>query len=681
VGLTFDSAALRAAACIDTLPGDAGGLWATAAQASFPGAVLPVIADGTLTIYAVAESGLEWRKLQPLLLAFTGPTLTDFVGAPSPLDPAQPFEALLTDAGVHSAARLRPGRFKSGDAVVVQALRRLQARLLAAPDLATPRPEPTSRLLARLQDALNAGDVDGAWRTLATLGDELRLDALNLAGLELQILAVTGQWSAIRWHPRFEALAYGAPSPAVAELLLEAIYRTIPERSDPAAESSLDASVVPMVHALLRRAVGSTRDAVLQLSALVAALSPPPTRTSPIPQDTPRIDAARTKPEEPTGKAIQALLAIAASPQSGDPDLDTAAIDAMAALNEPARTELLNRRVFSVLWAELQDRLGFQPPPRNWVSWLRRLEDSDFDAPAYAASGVRDWVLGDASLDPTEAAALTKGLLGVTEGLAAERLADGLPFLLSWARADARWPRPALAPVYLAMLTCMALGSRRGASIMQSAGPLLEGTLQCGLSVAEYRDALDAAGEIARTGLDRSAAFDVLEIVETARSVAPADPIALDAFSLALVAGLAAQSARLTVGQRQALRELAAEVGWTEPVVAGDGQAEDSLAAALAGKSVAIYTLTEGAARNARHQLHKLAPDLRIDLNHDHVGTRALATLAARADLFIIAALSATHAATDFVRARCPSEHLAYAPGKGAASIVRKVEEWAIKHS
>jgi len=247
VGLSIDIAVLRAAAGSDALVGDAAGLWDTARQAKFPGALLPVVADGTLAIYAVAESGLEWRKLQPLLLAFAGPTLTNFTGAPSPLDPAQGFEALLGGAGVHSAARLRPGRFTGGDAAVVQALRRLQAQLLAAPDLAVARPEPTSRLLARLQDALNAGDADAAWRTLGTLGDELRLDALNLAGLEIQILAATGRWDAIRWHPRFEALAYGAPSPATAELLLEAIYRTIAAGDDPALVPILDVSMASMV--------------------------------------------------------------------------------------------------------------------------------------------------------------------------------------------------------------------------------------------------------------------------------------------------------------------------------------------------------------------------------------------------------------------------------------------------
>jgi hypothetical protein len=677
VGLSFDTADLRSAAGMDGLSGEAAALWATATQTNFPGAVLPVVTNGTMAIYAVAESGLEWRKLQPLLLSFSGPTLTDFAGVPPQLEPTEPFDALLSRFRLHTTAKLRPGRFKGGNAAVIQGLRRLQVRLLAAPDLAVPRPEPTSRLLSRLQDSLNAGDADGAWRTLGTLGDELRLDATNLAGLEVEILASTGRWNAIRWHPRFEALAYSVPNSFIAELLLEAIYRTITEVDGPGAIPTLDASTAPMVDVLLRRVAISTRDAVLQLRALTAPVAPPTPPATSRPPEPPLPRTAEDESVDPSGRAEHALLAVAASPSTGDPDLDVTALTAMAALTPAARDGLLQRRIFAAIWAEMQERLGLQPPPRDWIGWMARLNDSNFNAAAYAASGARHWVLDDIPFDPSEAAALAQALLGVTNGLAAERLADGLPFLLSWAKADARWPRPALAPVYLAMLTCMALGNRRGGSIMKSAGPLLEGTLLCGLSIAEYRDALDAAAEIARTGMDRSAAFEALEILEIARSIAPAEQAALDAFSLALVAGLAVQSNRLTVGQRQLLRGLAAEVGWKEPVDATDDKAEKSLAAALAGKSVAIYTLTEGAARNARDQLRKIAPEIRIEINHDQVGTRGLATLAERVDLFIIAALSATHAATDFIRARCSSERIAYAPGKGAASIVRKVEEWA----
>ena len=88
-------------------------------------------------------------------------------------------------------------RFPRGEAYALAALRRLQRRLEAAPDLGSARPEPTSRLLARLQDALNGGDPDEAWRVLSVLSGELRLDALDLTQLEMQILAAEGRWGEI----------------------------------------------------------------------------------------------------------------------------------------------------------------------------------------------------------------------------------------------------------------------------------------------------------------------------------------------------------------------------------------------------------------------------------------------------------------------------------------------------
>jgi hypothetical protein len=100
---------------------------------------------------------------------------------------------------------------------------------------------------------------------------------------------------------------------------------------------------------------------------------------------------------------------------------------------------------------------------------------------------------------------------------------------------------------------------------------------------------------------------------------------------------------------------LAAEVSWTEPLVASDVQAEKSLAAVLDGKSVAIYTLTEGASRNARDQLRELAPDLHINLITIALALVVLPHWPNARDLFVIAALSATHAATDFIRTRCSS--------------------------
>ncbi len=60
----------------------------------------------------------------------------------------------------------------------------------------------------------------------------------------------------------------------------------------------------------------------------------------------------------------------------------------------------------------------------------------------------------------------------------------------------------------------------------------------------------------------------------------------------------------------------------------------------------------ETAGRQAEAMLRATIPGLVVDLNHDHVGSAALAAMVARADLVVVAWASAKHAATDFIKGR-----------------------------
>jgi hypothetical protein len=66
-----------------------------------------------------------------------------------------------------------------------------------------------------------------------------------------------------------------------------------------------------------------------------------------------------------------------------------------------------------------------------------------------------------------------------------------------------------------------------------------------------------------------------------------------------------------------------------------------------------------------------------VDLNHDRVGTKALANLAATADIFIIVWTSAKHAATEFIKEHRNGKPVLYANGRGASSILRVIEEYS----
>jgi hypothetical protein len=54
--------------------------------------------------------------------------------------------------------------------------------------------------------------------------------------------------------------------------------------------------------------------------------------------------------------------------------------------------------------------------------------------------------------------------------------------------------------------------------------------------------------------------------------------------------------------------------------------------------------------------------------------------MAENSDIFVLTSLSATHAATDFIRHHRGDRPLLYAQGKGFTSILRVIEEYLIGH-
>ncbi len=103
----------------------------------------------------------------------------------------------------------------------LRALLRARDTLARAPELQRSAPVPTSWLLARFQDYLNVGRRDAATGILDRLRTELRLDALNVKFLEVQLLAAFDDWAAIVDLPEFPNLCVARKAPAITAILLE----------------------------------------------------------------------------------------------------------------------------------------------------------------------------------------------------------------------------------------------------------------------------------------------------------------------------------------------------------------------------------------------------------------------------------------------------------------------------
>jgi hypothetical protein len=96
----------------------------------------------------------------------------------------------------------------------------------------------------------------------------------------------------------------------------------------------------------------------------------------------------------------------------------------------------------------------------------------------------------------------------------------------------------------------------------------------------------------------------------------------------------------------------------------------------LSEMSLAIYSLTESAARMAGGILERQYNGVKIHYNGEEDCSRRLQQLARNADLFVMVTASSKHAATGCIEMYRPKELPLLRPsGKGVASILRAVRQ------
>lgn len=254
-----------------------------------------------------------------------------------------------------------------------------------------------------------------------------------------------------------------------------------------------------------------------------------------------------------------------------------------------------------------------------------------------------------------------------------------LPTLARWLLDDDSFPRPAMRPLYEAALTIFTLLEDRGPAARDAMLEMLDALVSLEPPAESYRRHLRDAEAFLSAEAGTSTVYWLLDLAERLLRAPSPDGAARLALLNRILSSLQPILRVLSVPQRAAYKRVAAVAGWplldVEPAPPKAGAAEP---AQFVGRVVALYTLTESAGRQAQEALEDAFPGVRVELSSDHVCTPRLRSLAREADLFVLAAASAKHAATDCVQRHRPASlPVAYASGRGASSIVRAVEDSA----
>jgi hypothetical protein len=385
-------------------------------------------------------------------------------------------------------------------------------------------------------------------------------------------------------------------------------------------------------------------------------------------------------PAAPTVIAAEALII---ADVSGSLSAIDQARALLASLTDEERTAVFQSEQPRRALQAINETFGSATHPQNWPAWLGEVKTPTFtSAQAIARQGALEW---DATLgDPTDIARLADALICVPDNPpASDRLIEAIPHFVAWLQRDPEFPRPVGYSVYEAALERLMLSGHTAAPMLDSAGVLARAMLSIVPAAGAYGRLLSDLLEFSGQAAGVRTAYWLMELVEETIAANTPDQPSREQFWLNVISRLVPIGPQLSVLQRSSLSRLAGMLGWEsalpEALTPGPREGDLTLASRLAGKLIAIYTLIESAGAQAVEALVALAPDVDIRVNSDFGGSRPLRALAENADLFVVVAASATHAATDFIRAKRGPKPLRYATGRGAISILRAIEEWALE--
>ncbi|MDM4769076.1 protein DpdD [Solimonas sp. SE-A11] len=234
-------------------------------------------------------------------------------------------------------------------------------------------------------------------------------------------------------------------------------------------------------------------------------------------------------------------------------------------------------------------------------------------------------------------------------------------------------PDRRLIPVYVALLEGLRVRGSFAEADLELVKQTLTALILAGPDAKTYARAVDEVHEIFKEERSPYVMGWILDVCD-GLAIAPArDPDSrLRLLTSVVQAGIEYRK-RMTSIQHGLLKLLAGEANLSLPEAPKEGlSTETSLSAdPLSGGILALYSLDEMATQRAALLLREQHPELRIEVNADHVCTPRLRSLAQRASVFVFAWKSSKHAAYDCVKAsiKC-KEALVMVPGAGTTSLI-----------
>jgi hypothetical protein len=669
----------------------------------FPGTILPMLTDLNVVYYVLTRSQREWRRLDPLLRAFAGPTtLKEY-----PVKSSYSCDRELLNLGYAQIKKFSVPKdvpqelFKTWKFRAIKAMNNLALGAMNAPETIKKPPRALAELLDNFELALGAGDQQGCNDIIDELKVGYHLDHMNLNFLRIRVFERVGDWSGlVRWQS-FERICKARRPGRISVILVKGIYHT--ELASfgndiGALAERFKTAVLPLYGELFRELPSSVNDEVLRTFAVNTVVnneSPHQKQLSDIVEKSFSRELVSFWNECQSYMAKKSILvdtlgdvettfptkdnmlsAIAVAYVEDSSEKARAVIELFNNLSGEDQSELLSRGRVSNMWNYLTKILV-----GDWENCFKALcTGSDDESTLMMMEALNKWGACDLIAGRRKAEQFFNVIEKITQSeIGNRRLVENLQSLVTWIMEDPSFPREEGVPVYVFLLELYALSERITSQRLESFLELMSGVLSCPINSEIYVRIVESAIVLVDQNEAHNAVDWLTDLVGNVLDHHTPDPSLREKLLWNVLLKIKALGVELSEWQREALRLLLRVLQQDGDDFIGklpitQGTSPLSL---CAKKNVAIYTLDENSGQRAKEVITTVCPLARVSINTDKVGSTQLKNLAKNSDIFIVVSRAAKHAATtDINQNRPKGKPILYPTGKGSSSILRELERY-----
>ena len=655
--------------------------------------------------YVLCTDARQTRSIRETLQSFIGPTYTSFNGEFATLSQSDPIDQLCQQFFGHFVFHL-PVSDSKDRAKVNSLLGRMMdfrdqdsTRSLAAV-------KPIGRLLRDLEMAIIAGSEDTAYQIYTEVRSRGRLSSTNLAFLQVHILAAFNHWGEILLMPNLSDLLQVRRPKRISEHLAAAVYYQSLLKHEEAREPlvAIDAfrNHGGRYQNLVRSTEGFQSGAAIKFAFISAVATDPPNRrlaerllaekvvdsdhswcesllsqledatpTSIVAESVSSIDLAEIRYAEtsfdesfalylaqlPTHRSVYRVLELAVEIDSTNAACK--AIEYLESVDDDILKKVLGRRVCNGQIERLtsllgQSESGTPKPISSLVEWFECLDGCNGRANLIEVLdyGIADW----ATAADFSAFNIADRLRHSRTGNAAETIRNSVPLFIRTFLTD-RVVKRECKPIYNALIDLLIYDESIGSSDLLVVEQLVEAILTSAPSHNSNNNDFTFSADITKHLWEIVAAPRHLDwaisMLDLLIDTGTQQYTNLAPVLVAITKSIRPWVRRVTTDQWSLLSLLASDLGLSELLEGIRSKPEavspadtTSYRAALKGKSIAVYSLTERIARRFGQLAEQAFDDIKIHYVHDKSLTDRMKTLARSADIFILNTWDAKHAAT-----------------------------------